>query len=95
MVVSLCPSWKVSMKRVFLLLSGLLLLAACRSNAPAEQQPGYIVQVSLGGWNSPDYTADRIVSRIDSVSSLINVEKVIIEILPAEETAEDAEEEKD
>jgi hypothetical protein len=66
------------MKRIFLLLSGLLLLAACRSNAPAEQQPGYIVQVSLGGWNSPDYTADRIVSRIDSVSSLINVKKVII-----------------
>ena len=57
---------------------GLLLVAACRTSAPAEKQPGYIVQVSLGGWNNPGYTADRIVSRIDSVSSLINVEKVII-----------------
>jgi hypothetical protein len=66
------------MKRTVILFLGLLLLAACRTGVPAEQQPGYIIQVSLGGWNTPGYTADRIVSRIDSVSSLINIEKVII-----------------
>ena len=66
------------MKRIILLFFGLLLVAACRTSAPVDNQPGYIVQVSLGGWNNPGYTADRIVSRIDSVSSLINVEKVII-----------------
>ena len=66
------------MKKIFIMFLGLLLVAACRTSAPAGQQPGYIVQVSLGSWNHPDYTAERIVSRIDSVSSLINVEKVII-----------------
>ena len=42
------------MKKVTLLLFALLALAACQEK-PAE--PGYIVQVSLGGWNHPDYTA--------------------------------------
>ena len=66
------------MKKIFIMFFGLLLVAACRTSVPAEQQPGYIVQVSLGGWNRPNYTAERIVSRIDSVCSLINVDKVII-----------------
>ena len=61
-------------KFAFFFLS-LLLLASCQSR-PA--QPAYVVQVSLGGWNSPDYTADQIVARLDSVSQLIPVEKVII-----------------
>ena len=63
------------MKRIGILLLSLLALTACRTR-PAE--PGYIVQVSLGGWHSPDYTADEIIARIDSVNSLIPVEKVII-----------------
>lgn len=54
----------------------LLTLAACGTK-PAKE-PGYIVQVSLGGWNKPDYTAEQIISRIDSVSRLIPVRKVII-----------------
>ncbi|MBR5704438.1 MAG: hypothetical protein IKX21_00545, partial [Deltaproteobacteria bacterium] len=61
-------------KTVFLILC-LLALAACR---PRSAEPGYIVQVSLGSWDSPDYTADEIIARIDSVSQLIPVEKVII-----------------
>ena len=64
------------MKRIVVMLLGLLALAACRTEPAAE--PGYIVQVSLGGWNSPDYTAAQIISRIDSVSALIPVRKVII-----------------
>ncbi|MBR5725021.1 MAG: hypothetical protein IKX62_06580 [Bacteroidales bacterium] len=64
------------MKKLPFILLALLTLASCHPKPAA--QPGYIVQVSLGGWNSPAYTAEQIVSRIDSVSSLIPVEKVII-----------------
>ena len=51
-------------------------LTACQQQKQAE--PAFVVQVSLGGWNEPDYTADQIVSRLDSVCNLIPVEKVII-----------------
>ncbi len=54
---------------------GLLAMAACQTR-PAE--PAYIVQVYLGGWETPDYAADRIIRRIDSVSQMIPVKKVII-----------------
>ena len=64
------------MKRLALLLLTLLALASCQTKPAAE--PGYIVQVSLGGWHSPDYTASQIISRIDTVASLIPVRKVII-----------------
>ena len=63
------------MKRFVLLAAALLLLSACREQQAA---PAYIVQVSLGGWNSPDYTAESIIDRIDSVNRLIPIEKVII-----------------
>ena len=73
-------SWMVltteTMKRIAYILTALLMLGACQSKPAAE--PAYIVQVSLGGWYSPDYTAEEIVSRIDTVSSLIPVRKVII-----------------
>ena len=64
------------MKRLAFLFLGLLALASCQTKPAAE--PGYIVQVSLGGWHSPDYTASQIISRIDTVASLIPVRKVII-----------------
>ena len=52
-------------------------LVGCHGkNASAEAE--YIVQVSLGGWHSPDYTAEQIIGRIDTVSNLIPVKKVII-----------------
>ena len=62
------------MKRIAIILFALAIAAGCSEKPRA----GYIVQVSLGGWNSPDYTAEQIIGRIDSVSSLIPVEKVII-----------------
>ena len=62
------------MKRIILLLS-LIILVSCGKRTEA---PGYIVQVSLGGWHSPDYSADQIIARIDSVSRMIPVQKVII-----------------
>ena len=63
------------MKRVTILLFTLLAFAACQEK---PDEPGYIVQVSLGGWNHPDYTAEQIITRIGEVSAKIPVEKVII-----------------
>ena len=64
------------MRKLALLLLGLVALAACKTQPAPEA--GYIVQVSLGGWHSPDYTAEQIIGRIDTVAALIPVEKVII-----------------
>ena len=63
------------MKKLLSIALALLAVAACR---PEKAEPTYIVQVSLGGWNKPDYTAEQIIDRIDTVSSLIPVGKVII-----------------
>lgn len=62
------------MKKIALLIIGLMTLLACQK----QQEAGYIVQVSLGGWHSSDYTAEQIIGRIDTVSQQIPVEKVII-----------------
>ena len=67
----------MNMKRIACILAAALALVACRP-AQSEKEAGYIVQVSLGGWHSPDYTAEQIIGRIDTVSRLIQVEKVII-----------------
>ena len=61
---------------IVLLVSLVTLLACQRQNQ--QKEAGYIVQVSLGGWHSPDYTAEQIIGRIDTVSRLIPVQKVII-----------------
>ena len=63
------------MKKLPLLLLATLALAACQ---PKAESPAYIVQVSLGSWNAPQYSAEQIVSRIDSVAEMIPVRKVII-----------------
>ena len=62
------------MKRIALFIVGLMALLACQE----QKEAGYIVQVSLGGWHSPDYTAEQIIGRIDTVSQLIPIKKVII-----------------
>lgn len=64
------------MKKLAYILLALLGIVACRQQPAAE--PGYIVQVSLGSWHSPDYTAEQIIGRIDTVRTLIPVRKVII-----------------
>ena len=63
------------MKRFSLIILALLAMVSCQDKSA---NPGYIVQVSLGGWNSPDYTAEEIIGRIGEVQALIPVEKVII-----------------
>ena len=65
----------ILMRKLASFILALAILAACHPSRPV---PGYVVQVSLGGWHSPDYTAEEIIGRIDTVSSLIPVEKVII-----------------
>ena len=64
------------MKRILYAFFLMLVFTACQADRQNEQQ--YIVQVSLGGWHSPDYTAEQIIGRIDTVSSMIPVSKVII-----------------
>ena len=64
------------MKRlIYILAAALALITGCKS-APKEQD--YIVQVSLGGWHNPNYTAEEIIIRLDEVTEQINVSKVII-----------------
>ena len=65
------------MKKIACLIMGLMTLLACQEQKQ-QQDAGYIVQVSLGGWESPDYTAEQIIGRIDTVSQMISVQKVII-----------------
>jgi hypothetical protein len=52
-------------------------IAACQGKQETNE-PEYIVQVSLGGWHSPAYTAEQIIGRLDTVSNIIPVKKVII-----------------
>ena len=63
------------MRRILYFVACLLLAAACQGK---PREAGFIVQVSLGGWHSPDYTAEQVISRIGEVSAKIPVEKVII-----------------
>lgn len=60
------------MKKFALILAALAMLAGCKA------RPDYVVQVSLGGWNSPQYSAEQIIGRLDTVSRRIPVGKVII-----------------
>lgn len=64
------------MKRIIFLLFIILFSSACSNQAEHEQE--YIVQVSLGSWHHADYTAEQIIGRIDTVSNMIPVGKVII-----------------
>ena len=65
------------MKKIVLFIIGLMTLMACQQKQE-QKKAGFIVQVSLGGWHRPDYTAEQIIGRIDTVSQLIPVQKVII-----------------
>lgn len=66
------------MKKIAFFIVGLMTLLSCQKQKEVQQEAGYIVQASLGDWHSPDYTAEQIIGRIDTVSRLIPVQKVII-----------------
>ena len=65
------------MKNFWIIALLLPFLAAC-SGKSAEKEPGFIVQVSLGGWDHPHYPAEKIIDRLEDVGNKINIEKVII-----------------
>ena len=65
----------MTVKKLLYLILGLLLVASCQNR---QARASYIVQVSLGSWKQADYTAEQVIDRIDEVSRMIPVGKVII-----------------
>ena len=61
------------MRKIVLIVLLALALSGCR-----KESTSFIVQVSLGGWNSPDYSAEQIIDRLDAVIMRIPVKAVII-----------------
>lgn len=61
------------MRKIVLIVLLALALSGCR-----KESTSFIVQVSLGGWNSPDYSAEQIIDRLDVVIRRIPVKAVII-----------------
>ncbi len=61
------------MRKIALIVLLALALSGCR-----KESTSFIVQVSLGGWNSPDYSAEQIIDRLDAVIRRIPVKAVII-----------------
>ena len=55
----------------------LLCASSCKQDK-AENDFKYIVQVFTGGWNNQNYETADIIARIDTLSSIIPIEKVII-----------------
>lgn len=64
------------MRRILHVVLLALLTSACQT--ARQHDPEYVVQVSLGSWHRPDYSAEQIIGRIDTVCNTINVSKVII-----------------
>ena len=63
------------MKKTFAIICLLTgFLCSCK---PREEQ-SYILQICTGGWNNRNYTSEQIVSRLETVTSMIKIEKVII-----------------
>jgi len=53
------------------------LLVSCGQGQKASEQK-YILQICTGGWNNRNYTTEQIIERLDKVTEMIPVEKVII-----------------
>ena len=63
------------MKKLAYILIALTALAACQKS---QKDPQFAVQVSLGGWNAPNYKATEIINRLKEVNAIIPLNKVII-----------------
>jgi len=50
----------------------------CYKEHQSAPEQKYILQVCTGGWNNQNYTPEQIIERLDKVSGMIPVEKVII-----------------
>lgn len=61
--------------------SVLIALLACMfvsCNGSKGKNPGYIVQVSIGDWHECHYDPDDVIARIEEVSNIIPIEKVMV-----------------
>lgn len=66
------------MKNRFLpALLSLVLLVSCGTAQQSSDQK-YILQICTGGWNNQNYSTEQIIERLDKVTAMIPVEKVII-----------------
>ena len=63
-------------KIIFALLCAAVCLVSCNANKGRE--PGYIVQVSIGDWHGCHYAPDDVIARIEEVSRIIPIEKVMV-----------------
>ena len=67
----------IPMKKLFfpilLLLVFLGLFVSCGTPKAQEPAPKYIVQVSIGHWKAPAFSAEQIIARLDTVSRLIPI----------------------
>ncbi|MBQ0024745.1 MAG: hypothetical protein KBT00_03340 [Bacteroidales bacterium] len=67
------------MKRILIsivLAISALIIVSCGQDKTRE--PGYIVQVSIGDWHSCNYNPEDVIARIEEVSKIIPVEKVMV-----------------
>lgn len=64
--------------RLLCVIAALVLAVCCLSCSKETPGPSYIVQVSLGGWNRAEFTAEQVIARLDTVSRTIPVGKVIM-----------------
>lgn len=63
--------------KLFSAIITLALLASCGTNKETSGQK-YILQICTGGWNNSNYTTEQIINRLDKVTGMLPVEKVII-----------------
>lgn len=52
----------------------LALLCSCKE----QNEQKYILQICTGGWNNRNYSSEQIIDRLETVTAMIPVEKVII-----------------
>lgn len=68
------------MRRILLLAAAAVALVCASSCREAQSQDdfGYIVQVFTGGWNNKNYETADVIARLDTLSKVIPIQKVII-----------------
>lgn len=70
----MAPREKLMTRLNRILIAAAIVLAA----AGCKPQQKYIVQICTGGWNNRNYTTEEIIQRLETVTGMIPVEKVII-----------------
>lgn len=70
------------MKRILTLIAvsalAIAAITSCKDKKVETAAPGYIVQVSMGEWDEQFYPTEDVIARIDEVSKIIPLEKVLV-----------------